>query len=271
MMRGLLAKSWRETRLMTFVFAGFLCAFQVLLAFVTMRFFGDELEEWIQSGFIRTVMNAMLGADVAEQFGPEALLSIAWVHPMTLYMLFAHGMIVGTRLPVGEVERGTIDLLLGLPVSRAAAFSAEALNALCSAVLLCIASGLGHIGGHALAGGEHMAIALNAGPVLVNILAVYATVAALSCLLSTLTDRRWYALGVTFLVVEAWMLIAYIAPFWTPARYAAYGSIMHYYRPLEVIRDGHWPLWDIIMLFVFAAVLWGIAARIFRRRDLCSI
>jgi ABC-type transport system involved in multi-copper enzyme maturation permease subunit len=271
MMRGLLAKSWRETRLMTFVFAGFLFAFQVLLAFVTMRFFGDELEAWLESGFVRTMMNAMLGADVAEQFGPEALVSIAWVHPMTLYILFAHGMIAGTRLPVGEVERGTIDLLLGLPVRRAAAFGAEAVIGLSSAMVLCIASGLGHVAGHGLSGGEHLRMALNAGPVLVNLLAVYATVAALSCLFSTLTDRRWYALGIVFLVVEAWMLIAYVAPFWMPARYAAYGSIMHYYRPLEVIRDGHWPVWDILVLFVFAAVLWAIAARIFQRRDLCSI
>ena len=67
---------------------------------------------------------------------PGAVESIGWVHPVVLAITWVDAIIATTRVPAAEVDRGTIDVLLGLPISRFNLFASETLVWLASGVAL---------------------------------------------------------------------------------------------------------------------------------------
>ena len=67
-----------------------------------------------------------------------------WVHPTVLTLVWAHEVVCCTRTPAGEIDRGTIDFLLGLPVSRVKIFAAELLGWLLSGVCILCCGYIGH-------------------------------------------------------------------------------------------------------------------------------
>jgi hypothetical protein len=48
-------------------------------------------------------------------------------------------------------------------------------------------------------------------------------------------------------------------------------SLLHYDNPPAVLRDGLWPVGDMIVLFATAAALWIAAEVVFARRDLSTV
>jgi beta-exotoxin I transport system permease protein len=45
-------------------------------------------------------------------------------------------------------------------------------------------------------------------------------------------------------------------------------GFLHYYRPVEVVREGRWPVRDLCLLGTVAAVTWIAGLVIFRRKDI---
>jgi hypothetical protein len=73
-----------------------------------------------------------------------------------------------------------------------------------------------------------------------------------------------------FAIVVASFLINYLAQFWSPAERVELLSVLHYYRPLFVIRDGSWPWANIGTLAIAAAGLWVAGGIVTSRRDLAT-
>ena len=116
--RGILLKSAREVLPITLLLGGLLMLVQAVLAYVLPTFSAQFSSQMLRVEFVRNLIQAMLGTDMAEGVGPQLFVAMPWVHPVVLALVWAHAIIVCTRVPAGEVDRGTIDVLLGLPVSR---------------------------------------------------------------------------------------------------------------------------------------------------------
>ena len=114
---GLVSKAWREVWVSTLLFGLGLFTIEGLLAYALPRFF-DQAEPLLRLPFFQNIMRALLGTDLAGNFAPVVFVSFAWVHPVALVILWTHEIVLCTRFPVGEVDRGTVDVLLGWPVSR---------------------------------------------------------------------------------------------------------------------------------------------------------
>ena len=127
MMRGLLLKTWHEVWLMTLLFGLALLTVIALLTFVYPQFQEELIEIIDRLPFIRPMITSMLGSDVGDKLNAQNLQAILWVHPIVLTLLWAHAIVFCTRLPAGEIDRGTIDVLLGLPVSRRTVYYSEAI------------------------------------------------------------------------------------------------------------------------------------------------
>ena len=125
MNRGLLDKSAREVLPMTLLCGVGALAFEVLLAFVIRSFEVQIAEHWIQIEAVRNILKALIGSEVGDQIDPRAMTSIAWVHPILLTLLWGHEIALCSRTPAGEVDRATIDVLFGLPVSRWSMYLSE--------------------------------------------------------------------------------------------------------------------------------------------------
>src|SRR5262245_15611582 len=194
MNRGIMLKAVRELVPITVLLGLLALLVEAVLAYVLPTFSRQFSIQIVRVEFVRNIIKAMLGTDMAEGIGPEMFSSIAWVHPVALAIIWAHAIICCTRVPAGEVDRGTIDVLLGLPVSRWNLYLTESLVWIaCAIALLGFA-----VAGNAL-GASRVQTEFRIDPqrvliVLTNLLALYLSVGASAWFFSSLSDRRGRAI-----------------------------------------------------------------------------
>lgn len=271
MNRGLIIRAFRESWPTTLLLGLVLMGVEAMLAFVLPKFGAQMAQEWLQMDFARGIMQAMLGSEIGDRIGPQMFQSIAWVHPVVLALTWAHALLACTRVPAGEVDRGTVDLLLALPVSRWEVFISETIVWLGSGAAILAAAMAGNlIGGSGLPPDQRP----NVGRVLIvlfNLFCLYAAVGGLAWLVSSFSNRRGRAVTFVFLVLLALFLLNYLAQFWHPLEKLVFLSPLHYHRPVNVLGSGQWPWRDMVVLLVAAGAMWLTAGVVFARRDLCTV
>jgi ABC-2 type transport system permease protein len=197
--------------------------------------------------------------------------SIAWVHPVILAILWSHEITLCTRMPAGEVDRGTIDVLLGLPVSRWGVYLSESLVWIVAGLVVIGLGLLGSTFGYLTALSEARPPAGQTVVVVANLYCLYLAVGGLAFLISSLSDRRGRAVAAAFTVVVASFLLSFLAQYWEPAKSLSFLSMLHYYKPLLILREAAWPVTDMVTLAGCAAVLWLAGGVQFARRDICTV
>jgi len=268
--RGLVAKAFRESWAVTLTIGLALAIAQALWAYVLPTYQQQFNDLWQNFGFIRNIAQALFATDLPDA-GPELLNSFAWVHPAVLALVWAHAITYCTRIPAGEVDRGTIDLLLGLPVSRGELYRTETVFWLASGAAVVLIGLCGFALGSLGLSAELRPDPYRSGIVAVNMFCLYLAVGGLSWFASALSDRRGRAIGFAFGVMLASFLVSYLARFWSVAEKLSILSPLHYYTPPAVLRDGTWPVGDMAVLVAAAAVSWGAAGVVFARRDLSTV
>jgi ABC-type transport system involved in multi-copper enzyme maturation permease subunit len=264
---GLLRRAARESAGLTALCDLGLFLFQALFALLTPILAQDFGDQFLKTRISRFFLSAMLGAEI-DEVGSGLFAALAWVHPIQLTLIFAHAIASGTRVSAAEVERGTIDLLLGWPVSRAQVFAAElAAFAGSSAVLVLAALG-GARCGLALSGASGGPSLGATAAVALNLYALCLALGGLAWLCSARAERRGRAIALPLVLLLLSMLINFLAPVWAPAKALSCASILHYFQPLRVFGSGAWPICDLLALLLFAAATASLAGICFARRDL---
>ena len=269
MNQGLLLRAFCESWLTTLGFALVLLGVEAALTFVLTKF-GAQISEQMLD-FERRIIQAMLGAEVKDRIGPQMLQSIAWVHPVVLALTWGHAIISCTRVPVGEVDRGTVDVLLSLPISRWELFLSETFVWLASGVTVLAAAFAGNFLGSLGLLPEQRAAASRVLVVWLNLFCLYFAVGGFTWLFSSLSNRRGRAMTTVFFVFLCFFLLNYLAQFWLPLERFVFLSPLHYHRPFKVLMSGIWPWQDMAILIGIGGVLWLTAGFIFSRRDLCTV
>lgn len=271
MNRGIALKAAREALGVTIAFAIAAMVFEGLLAAILPVVPEQITEQWLQIGFVQKIFQGLLGTKVGNLTTSTALTAIAWVHPMVLTIFWAHAITQCTQIPAGEIDHGTIDLLGSLPVSRLGLFTSTFLVWLLDGVVLVIAAMAGHLIGQQFAPHADRSGWAELAPVLVNLYVLYAAVCGLAALSSVASDRRGRAVAAVFGVLIGMYVLNFLAQLWEPARSVSFLSVLYYYRPLDVLREGVWPARDLIVLGAAGVVTWVVAAVVFSRRDIRTV
>jgi ABC-2 type transport system permease protein len=154
MTRALVAKLLRDLRWSLLVVMLLLGAFQVLWAKVTERILGkltpfftalanmgglsrSDIEDMIFEGPGK-IMRTIIGGELIALDRAMDLLSIGYVHPLmqTLFCIWAVGRAAGAV--AGEIDRGTMELLLAQPIPRWRLILAHFLVDVVTIPLLCL-------------------------------------------------------------------------------------------------------------------------------------
>jgi len=194
-----------------------------------------------------------------------------WVHPTVLSIIWGHEVMYCTRMPAGEIDRGTVDFLLGLPVSRWKLFLAETIGWLVSGLIIICTGILGHV-----YVAQQFASKMQPSPVatlmiLCNLFSMYIAVGAIAFLISSMSDRRNKAMGIVFAILLISFLLNFLAQFWQPAKPWAQLSVLEYYRPATIIQTGNFPTHNITILLGIGFVCWLAAGIILRQRSICTV
>ncbi len=259
MIRGLLTKSRHELAVTTTAFTVAIFVFNMLLAFILPQIRGGMGQVLNAMPFVRSIIQALMGIELGDTIGVQVMQSIAWVHPVVLTTIWAYEIVVCTRFPVGEMDRGTIDLLMSWPVSRRRVYWTELSVCCCGGCVMLLAGLSGqHVGTRMIGEVASPLADANAWIVLANLYCVFLAVAGLTSLVSALSTRRAWAAGIVGAIVLSSFLWNFLSQFWEPARRLAFLGVMHYYQPARVFMQGEWP-WINMAVLLAAATFCSMA------------
>jgi ABC-2 type transport system permease protein len=231
-------------------------------------------------------------------------LSIGYVHPLMqiIFCLWAIGRAGGAL--AGEIDRGTMELLLAQPIARWRVVVSHLAVDLIVIPVLCLALWGGTLIGVQLVGPFQVTdaelemfkalpfkvyvnpklLAVDPwafGPALINVGALLFAISGLTMALSARGRFRNRVIGVAVLIALIMFLINAVGPLWDALNPWRPLTLFFYYQPQAIALNGHWTVdpaalwhagsWPINVVAVLAALGalgYLIALNIFTRRDL---
>lgn len=213
-----------------------------------------------------SIVKTALGGDMLQSGSTAALLTIGYQHPFVMFlcMLFAVG--VPTGLLTGEVQRGTMELILSRPVTKVQVY-------LCACVLT-LAGMFGLVlvmffGTFAAVHIYHFdppipldmffRIAINGG-------LLASTFGAFALLCAATFGRLYAALGAAVAFLTLNYFVALVSEWWPSIRFLRRTTLFYFIYYSDLLSE--WPLRNMVILAVILLTAAAIGAIIWHRRDL---
>ena len=264
-------KSWGDQRglvlAMVALWGVFPWLFLWLSAQIPMPAFQDVLLQAIPKDWQR--LSGVPFSEVATHAGRVAL---AFVDPVVVLAATVWGITRGSDAVSGQLERGTMEMLLAQPVERRAVWTTQALATTAGAALLCTVLALSVWG--AVAWGpwagkvEPRRFLLPVG----NVFGLMVCIAGITASVSAADTYRWRTIG-TLCGFYVFSLLAKLVGRMSSAfAWVGYLSIFNAYEPQRLVGDpgvswGNLLAYDGILLGL-AFIAYVIGGVIFCRRDL---
>lgn len=265
---AILGKTMRDSATPLIMAAIGMTAFVVLFA-SSMQSMGTELLEFVSRfEFLKKIFEVALGINVTGEISLNVLFSACFTHALILFMAWSTIISITTRVTVGEIERGTADLLLTLPVSRQEVFLSTTMVWVFAALVLSVCPILGiWIGSIVLETDEVIEVRRYIAPT-ANFFFLNLAVGGISTLVSCIVNRRGLAIALISGLMVLSVVLNFVEPFFEAIKRIRFVGLMSYFRPVETVRDGGWPATAIGALCAIAIVSWFIGLIVFSRKDI---
>jgi ABC-2 type transport system permease protein len=249
------------------------------------------------------IMRTLMGGENINLERAMDMLSVGYVHPLVITILCIWAIGRSSGAIAGEIDRGTMELLLAQPIRRSRLILAHLGIDLVTIPLLCLSLWAGTFLGVFLVGpielsGEDLkrfpfpvhvnpeALQLNPaafGPGLWNVAALVFAVSGYTLWLSAAGRFRWKVLGLAVFITLVQFLINVVGQLWDAVGVLRPFTVFYYYQPQQIILGHRWsvdlgtvwnnghPLYALNVLAVLIAVGvigYGMALWTFLRRDL---
>jgi ABC-2 type transport system permease protein len=283
MTRVLVRKLLRDVFLGLTVIALLLFAFQCLWAKVAQRI-GELLGELTRAvPFVEIarqlfagpgqILEVLMGGASIDLLRAADRVSISYVHPLTVALLctWAIGRAAGAL--AGELDRGTLELLLSQPLARWQVIAAHGIVDLITISILCMVIWAGTwVGARWIAPDPQ----LEPGrflPALASVAALLIAVSGSTLWLSACGRFRNRVLGLAVFLTLAQFLIHVIGQLWAPIGRLRLATLFYYYQPQPMILQADWyqqaAVWQrLAVLLAVGLVGYVLALITFLRRDL---
>ena len=227
----------------------------------------------LETVFIRgpsKVSQAALGWGEMSFDRPNDFLAIGLLHPVVLVMCLVWGVGRAAGAVAGELDRGTMELLMSQPVPRNRLVLAHflvdcvVLPAICLSYFAGTQFGIWAVGdftpdytmiedmktkfpmANAVLGNEQpdmTPLEVNGRSELVglvNTLALMFAISGMTLALSAVARSRWKVVGLAVLIVVVMFIANTIGQLWEPAGFVRPLTLFHYYQPQRIMIDGAW-------------------------------
>lgn len=263
-------KAYLESRWMMAGSALLLFAFMWIFVWVTslvrlgaLRAFLEELPPGIQN------LSGVPVRDVATVAGRVAL---SYIDPVLLAICALWGISRGSDAVSGEINRGTMEMLLGQPLRRTEVLAANAAWAIVGAVVLAVAAWLGTAVGVLTVALEEPVSPWLFVPAAVNVFALALFLAGVSTLVSACDQYRWRTIGIMGAFFMLSLIVQALARMAPPLKWMKYITFLAAYEP-QVMVSNPSQAWSLSLqydglLLGLGLVAYGLAAFVFCRRDI---
>lgn len=243
-----------------------LFGFQILISAIVAN---TNIEGAIQelSGSLPPFIKNFLTEELALGIGSRGLIVFAWNHPVVHAMLAAVIMTLASRAIAGEIEDGTLEIILAQPLSRPVYLAAQiiftffVLVALISAMLIGVRLGLSIYG---LQRVLSWPIFL---PVALNLLSLEMAIYGVTLLLSSLWREAGRVVTITLLFVLISYLLQVVTRLWPAIQFLQHYTIFEYYSPQRMVLNEGISWGNIVVLLAVGFATGGAGWWRFMRRD----
>jgi ABC-2 type transport system permease protein len=223
--------------------------------------------KWLP-GFVQS----MVGVPLSMLASPVGQVSILYVHVVTFLICVGWALGRGSDSITGEISRGTMDLILTLPIWRVSVIVIPAVVTAVGSVLLSAAVMLGTWLGLLCVRFDSPVAMTEFLPGAVNLACMTFCVTAITTLISAGIRDRWmaFALSGGFYVVE--LVIKLIARMWPAGKWLFSLTFLSAFEPQELIlgtnSGSHTALRYNLTLLGLGLLCYAAAVWIFNRRDI---
>ncbi len=208
-------------------------------------------------------------SEVATYAGRVAL---AFVDPVVVLAATVWGITRGSDAVSGQVERGTMEMVLAQPVTRRAVFVTQALATTLGAALLCgvLLAGVWTAVGVGPWSGKVEPVRFV--PAALNVFGLMVCMAGITACVSACDSYRWRTIGILcgFYVVS--LLAKLVGRMSGRLAWVGYLSVFNAYEPQRLV-GGATEAWRLLLLYDgvllgIGLVAYGVGCLLFSRRDL---
>ncbi len=214
------------------------------------------------------IVRANLGGDAVMAGSLPALIAIGYNHPLvqTLYMVFA--VAAPTGMLAGEVQSGTMELILSRHVTRTQTYICAAAVTVTGMLALVVVMFLGTVAATAIYQFPEPVPLYRFFQVAVNGAFLASAVAAISLLVAAAFHRRVTAVGISvaYLIVNHFVTTTSTSWKWMQP-FEPY-SIFHYINGRKVFAEQAWPLTEIAVLAAVITIALTAGWLIWQKKDL---
>jgi len=217
------------------------------------------------------ILKAMIGKDLLDIATTTGLGSFAYLHPMTLAVLLGFAVLLPSGLIVGQIDRGTIELVLSTPLSRKKFMFTTVVAGGVAGVVLVAGMLLG-----TWLGVKHTELRepYNFGRIVicaVNLYAIYLVALGCSTFFSAVSTIRSWAVGWAFGLCLVAYLIHFTSEWWGWVRKISFLGPLYYYHPIKIATGQYDPSRDIMCMVAASVVLFVVSIVWFSRRDIAVV
>lgn len=214
----------------------------------------------------------LLGVPLSELAKPAGQLSVLFVHIITLLVCLGWAVGRGSDPVAGEISRGTMDLILALPVRRATVLLVPGLVATVGAVILAASVLIGiWLGTTTNTFSSDLAV-VRFLPGAVNLFSMTFCMTGITSLISSWDHDRWRTIWLAggFFAVSS--VVEMVSRLWSPGWWLKFTTILTAFEPQLFIlvpeaREAHALTFNLTLLAI-GLVGFSLATLVFSYRDI---
>jgi ABC-2 type transport system permease protein len=212
---ALWSKSIRESRWLWLSCALVMFTFHMLFVWIMSQFPTSNFKAIL--AFVPSVMQKMFPVDIEQLASSAGRVATAYDHPIVLLMCLVWSVARGSDVVSGELGRGTLEMILAQPVSRARVLYGSTAVTLIGAAGLALLAWLGTTLALQLIELEEAVDAKLFVPAALSLFALMFFLTGITTLASAADRYRWRTIGIIggFYAVESIVrIVAMLAPGW---------------------------------------------------------
>jgi ABC-2 type transport system permease protein len=262
-----LRRLFKRHRLFLAVSGLLLSGFQVMIcAIVGNTNIEGAIQELSQS--LPPFVQNFLSEELALSIGSRGFIVFAWNHPVVHALLAAVMILLASRAIAGEIEDGTLELILTQPLSRTGYLAAQigfaffVLLALVSLMLAGVKIGLWLYNLQRVLSWQTFL------PVAINLVGLEVAIYGVALLVSSLSREGGRVVVIVLMFVLISFLLQAVARLWPAIQFLLRYTIFEYYSPQQIALNDAVAWRDIVVLLAVGFLAGGAGWRNFVRRDI---
>lgn len=223
------------------------------------------------SRFSPELLQGMFGGLLGGIDPLETWLVTLFVHPLVLTLYSVVAVAVTSRSLAGEIDGGTIDILLSCPIPRWKLVAATTIVTMGAHVAMTLVVWLSLRLGMMIGDIEPPESLSELRWVAVNLFALFTAVGGVSLLVSATSSERGRAVGRALAFIVLSYFVNIIASLWDEVARLEVVSVFHYHQPQPVVAAEGVLFGHLAVLYALFAVCFAVALLAFQRRDIATV